>query len=249
MLFHCPSCSREETILLDPKPLCRICRVEMIPASDYKGLWMSPFIVIRRMVTIRETYGVEMARTDRRLKKEREAFTTGLLALGITRLTGEQWWVEIETVESTPDTRLRRLEQSSGHNVIQTRPVEVVDWEENVDDVMEVIRKKCERAYPGDYFLGVHARHVGKAIDFGRIIEEMKSIPSRFLEIWVIAFVGPDDVKVVRVSPGDLGTDLKLGTELEKAREQTGFMKPRMRGTSMELQDLGLLFLPISKLD
>ncbi len=211
MLFHCPSCSREETVLLDPKPLCRICRVEMIQASDYKGLWMSPFIV--------------------------------------TKLTGERWWVEIETVESTPDTKLRRLEQSSGHNVIQTRPVEVVDWEENVDDVMEVIRKKCERPYPGDYLLAVHARHVGKAIDFGHIIEEMKSIPSPFLEIWVIAFVGPDDVKVVRVSPGDLGTDLKLGTELEKAREQPGFMKPRMRGTSIELQDLGLLFLPIPKLD
>jgi hypothetical protein len=102
------------------------------------------------MVTIRETYGIERARTNGRLKKEREAFTTGLLALGISKVTGEKWWVEIETKDNTPDTRLRRLEPSSGKNVIQTRSVEVVDWEENVDDVMEVIRKKCERAYPGE---------------------------------------------------------------------------------------------------
>jgi len=249
MRFLCPNCDREETILLDRNPLCLFCRVEMLPASDYSGRWMSPFIVIRRMVTIRETYGIKLAHTDRRLKKEREAFATGLLALGISKLTGKQLWVEIETVESTPDTRLRRLEQSSGHNTVQTRPVEVVDWEENVDDVMKVIRKKCGRAYPGDYLLLVHARHVGKLIDFNRIIEEMKTIRSPFLEVWVVAFVGQDDVKVVRVSPGDLGTDLKLGAELEKASAQAPFMKPRMRGTGTELEDLGLLFLPIPQLD
>jgi hypothetical protein len=234
MLFHCPNCSREETILLDRHPLCRICLVEMIPASDYSGLWMSPFIVIRRMVTIRETYGVEVASTDGRLKKEREAFTTGLLALGILRLTGEQWWVEIETKDNTPDTKLKRLDQSSGNNVVQTRPVEVVDWEENVDDVMEVIRKKCGRAYPADYLLAVNARHVGKVLEPERIVKEMKSIRSPFLEVWVIAFAGPDEVRVMRVSPGDLGTDLKLAAELEKASQQPPFMTPRMRGTGIE---------------
>jgi hypothetical protein len=249
MLFACPKCSRQETVLLDPKPLCRFCSIEMIPESNYEGLWMSPFIVIRRMVTIRETYGVEVASTDGRLKREREAFTSGLLALGLAKLTGEQWWIEIETKDNTPDTKLKRLDQSTGNNVVQTRPVEVVDWEENVDDVMEVIRKKCRRAYPGDYLLAVHARHVGKELDLNRIVKETESIRSPFLEVWVIAFVGPDDVRVVRVSPGDLGTDLKLAAELEKASQQPPFMTPRMRGTGIELQDLGLLFLPIPKLD
>ena len=250
MLFLCPNCGSEETILRDREPLCHICFVKMLPESTYSGLWMSPFIVIRRMLTIRETYGFEIASTDGRLKREREAFITGVLALGISKVSGEQWWVEIETKDNTPDTRLKRLDQGSGNNVVQTRPVEVVDWEENVGDIMEVIRKKCERAYPGDYLLAVHARHVGKKLEPERIVKEMENIRSPFLEVWVIAFTGSDDAfRVVRVSPGNLGADLKLGEELEKAKEQPGFMKPMKRGKGIELRNLGLIFLPIPRLD
>jgi len=36
----------------------------------------------------------------------------------------------------------QRLDQSSGDNVIQTRNIKVVDWAEDVDDIMEVIAKK-----------------------------------------------------------------------------------------------------------
>jgi hypothetical protein len=234
---------------VDRKPRCRFCRVEMIAASDYSQLWMSPWIAITRMATVRETYGIERARTDGRFKKEREAWTTGLLALALSKLSGEQWWVEIETVESTPDTRLRRIEQSSGHNVIQTRPIEVVDWEENTDDIMEVIRKKCERAYPSDYLLVVNARHCGKVLDFDWIIEEMKAMRSPFLEVWLVAFVGPDDVKVVRVAPAWPVIDLKFRADLEGARKQTSFLTRGRRGTSTEFRNLGPAYLPIPHAD
>lgn len=79
-----------------------------------------------------------MRAPDGRFKKERAAWTTAVFALALSKLNGEQWWVEIETRDNTSDTRLRRVEQSSGNNVIQTRSIEVVDWEENVDDVMGV---------------------------------------------------------------------------------------------------------------
>lgn len=221
----------------------------MIGASDYSQLWMSPAIAIKRMKTIGETFGFERARVDGRLKKEREAWTTAVLALALSRLNGEDWWVEIETLESTPDTRLRRIEQSSGHNVIQTRNIEVVDWEENVEDIMEVIRKKCERAYPGHYFLLVNARHVGEVLHFDRIIEEVKKIRSPFLEIWVIAAVGPDQMIAVCVAPGILRIDLELSAELEKASKQSPFLKKGMRGMVGGFRDLGLTFLPIPARD
>jgi hypothetical protein len=54
------------------------------------------------MKTISETYGIERARTDGRFKKDREAWTTGMLALALSKLKGEEWWIEIETVDSTP---------------------------------------------------------------------------------------------------------------------------------------------------
>lgn len=249
MRFCCPSCGREEEILLDRNPRCRFCRVEMIAASDYSELWMSPYIAIRRMATISETFGIDRARTDGRFKKEREAWTTGAFALALSRLNGEQWWIEIETKDNTPDTKLRQLDQSSGNNVIQTRNIEVVDWEENVDDIMVVIRKKCKRAYPEHYLLLVNARNSGKLLDFDRVIQEMRGIAPPFLEVWVIAFVGPDDIKVVRVSPATPSVDLKIRAELAKAKSQTPFIKRGNRGTGTEVRDLGPAYLPIPRGD
>jgi len=245
MRFCCPKCGRGEEILLDHKPSCLFCRIEMIAASNYSELWMSPYIAITRMATISETYGVERARTDGRFKKDREAWTTGMLALALSKLKDEEWWIEIETVDSTPDTKLRQIDQSSGHNVIQTRNIEIVDWEENVDDIMEVIRKKCSRAYPSHYLLLVYARHSGKVLDFNRVIEEMKGIRSPFLEVWVCAFIGRDDVKVVRVAPGGPAVDLRVRVDLEKSRKQTPFLRRGARGTGIEFRDLGLAYLPI----
>ena len=245
MRFCCPKCGRDEEILADRNPRCRYCHVEMIAASDYSELWMSPYIAIRRIATISETFGIERARTDGQFKKEREAWTTGVFALALSKLNGEPWWIEIETKDNTPDTKLRQLDQSSGNNVIQTRNIEVVDWQENVDDIMEVIRKKCKRAYPDHYLLLVNARNSRKVLDFDQVIQEMKRTDSPFLEVWVVAFVGPDDMKVVRVAPGALSVDLKIGAELEKAKKQTPFIKRGKRGTGTELRDLGPAYLPI----
>ncbi|PYV51017.1 MAG: hypothetical protein DMG98_26805, partial [Acidobacteria bacterium] len=155
-----------EEIILDRKPICLVCHEQMVPASDYSELWMSPYVAVTRMITVRETYGRGRARNDRRFKKEREGWVTGIFALAIEKLSGKEWWVEIETADCTPDTRLRQIDQSSGQNVIQTMDIEVVDWEENVDDIMEVIEKKCKRAYPSNYSLLVYARHSGKLLDF-----------------------------------------------------------------------------------
>ncbi len=214
MRFCCPNCGREEEILLDRNPRCRFCHVKMIAGSDYSELWMSPYIAIRRMATISETFGVDRARTDGRFKKEREAWTTEVFAMALSKLNGEEWWIEIEIKDSTPDTKLRQLDQSSGNNVIQTRNIEVVDWEENVDDIMEVIRKKCKRVYPDHFLLLVNARNSAKVLDFDRVIQEMKGMRSPFLEVWIIAFVGPDDMRVVRVSPSAVSVDLKIRAAL-----------------------------------
>jgi hypothetical protein len=244
MRFHCPNCSRDEEILVDRTPRCLVCRVEMIPASDYSELWMSPYTAIIRMRTISETYGNERARTGRRFQKEREAWATGVLALALSKLKHEEWWIEIETRESTPDTKLHHIDQSSGHNAIHTRSIEVVDWEENVDDIMKVIRKKCQRAYPGHFLLVVSARHRGKELYVDQIIEAMKKMRSPFLEVWVVGVVGLNHMTAVRVAPGGLAVDL-WRAELQIARKQPPFVKRGTRGTNLGFRELGTVFLPI----
>ncbi len=239
----CPSCGRAEEIIRDRNPRCRFCRIEMIGESDYLEVWMSPIFAIDRMRTISETYGISRARSDRKFKKEREAWTTAMLALALRKLTHVEWWIEIETVEKTPDTRLRRLDQTTNGNIIETHEIEIVDWERNVADIMTVIRKKCARAYPSNYLLLVNARS-GRLLDFDRVIHEMKLLASPFLEVWVVAFIGTNNAKVVRVAPAQPFVDLCHG-DFMKAREQKVFLKRGTRGTSTEITDLGLVYLPI----
>jgi hypothetical protein len=209
---------------------------------------MSPYTAITRMATISETYGIERARTDGRFKRDREAWTTGVFALAFSKLKEEERWIEIETVEATPDNRLHLIDQSSGRNVIWTHNIEVVDWQENVDDIMEVIKKKCKRAYPSHYFLLVNARHSGKILDFDLVVEEIKKMRSPFLEVWVVAFIGRDEMKVVRVAPAVFSIDMKK-SEFEKASKQKPFVQRENRGTGTEFRDLGLTYLPIPRGD
>lgn len=219
----------------------------MIAASDYSELWMSPYVAIHRMAAISDSYGIDRARTDGQFKKEREAWTTAWFALALSKLDGDQWWIEIETEDSTPDTRLRHIDQSSRNNVIQTRSIEVVDWEENVHDIMEVIEKKCKRAYPEHYFLLVNARHEGKVVNADQVAEQIKLLRSPFLEIWLVGRVGPDDIKVVRVAPGIFSIDLRIRAELENAKKQKAFVHRGIRGSGTEMRDLGLAYLPIPR--
>jgi len=189
------------------------------------------------------------ARTDGRFKREREAWATGWLALALSKLKNDDWWVEVETVDATPDTRLRQIEETANGNVVNTHNIENVDWEENVDDMMTVVRKKCERRYPHDYLLLVHARNHRKEINFDCVVEEMKSVPSPFLEVWVMAVIGRDDIKVVRVSPGLPVVDLKIRAEMERAGKQVPFIKRGSRGREPGFYDAGTVFLPLPRCD
>lgn len=249
MLFCCPECQREEEIVLDRKPCCLKCGVAMVPPSDYSRVSMSPYTAIIRMNAISERCGVKRARADGRFKREREAWAAGWLALALSKLIDDMWWVEVETVDATPDTRLRQIEETVDGNVVNIRNIENVDWEENVDDVMTVIQKKCKRRYPHDYLLLVHARNHLKGINFDRVIEEMKNVQSPFLEVWMIAVIGLDDLKVIRVSPGLPVVDLKIRTEMEKASQQDPFIKRGSRGREPGFYDAGKIFLPLPRCD
>jgi len=170
--------------------------------ASYEGLWLSPAFIIHRMQTINETYGTLEARSSGRFKEEREAWTTALLALGFKEMGEPDSWVEIEMLENTPDTKLRRLDQSTGHNKIEILNIEVVAWEEHVDDAIQVIRQKCARAYPPDFGLVVMGRS-GKFIDLNATVEAIRSIRVPFAEIWILGrpLDAHERVQMVRLFP------------------------------------------------
>jgi len=215
-------------------------------ASSYTDLWLSPNFVVHRMQKIIETYGVYEARDNRRFQHEREAWTTALWGLGLTELYKREYWIEIEMRDSTPDTKLHRLDQSSGHNKIETYNVEVAEWEPHVDDLMQIILQKCGSAYP-DYFGLVILGRSGKLLDLDATIEAIRKIKVPFAEIWIVgrSLDNRDNVQTVRLYPARVDVAFSLAEALKRTEGQPEIMRRGIRGTGTELYPLGVTYLPI----
>jgi hypothetical protein len=196
------------------------------------------------MISLIEKYGYPQASTSGRFKHEREAWTTGMYALGLEEAYGKQYWVEIETVDQTPDTRVHHIDQSGGRNKIGTQDIEIVDWEEHVDDALDLIKQKCRRAYPPHFCLLLLARN-GKNFDVERITQELCAINIPFAEIWVLGRIADEMMTMLRVVPSQVRVDFEIAEALEKGKRERQFMVRQKRGSSTEFRDLGPIFLPI----
>ena len=73
---------------------------------------MSPKFVIERMQRVVEKHGLQQAESRGRFKQEREAWTSAVFTLGQTEITSKTYWIEVETVERTPDTKVHYIDQS-----------------------------------------------------------------------------------------------------------------------------------------
>jgi hypothetical protein len=251
MLFICKNCPQygPEEIIVDKSPKCVRCGKPMVRATEsYKGIWLSPRFVIYRMESIVETHGTREAKSSRRFKHEREAWTTAIWALGLEEMHGRDYWVEIETQESTPDTKVHRLDQSNGHNRIETYNVEVVDWEEHVDDLVQIVQQKCARAYPPYFWLVILGRS-GKTVDLNTVTEGMRGLHVPFAEIWMVGrtLENPNKVRTVRLFPSGADVLFVLKDALRRSERQADTMRPQHRGTGTELRSLGDIYLPIPR--
>ena len=167
-----------------------------------------------------------------------------MYALGLSEMQNRQWWVEIETDEQTPDTRVHYMDQSSGRNCIQTQSIEIVDWEQHVENAVQVIKQKCQRAYPPHFCLLVLARN-GKNLDVETLTKEVLSEKVPFGEIWIIGCLSEGLMAMVRIVPSAFRFDFETVRSLEKLRGQTDIMRKLQRGTGTEVHDLGFVYLPL----
>lgn len=106
---------------LDETPRCLVCGAALVKATEsYKGLLLAPKFAIERLERVIGTYGYELAQSSGRFKREREGWTSAMYALGLAEMTGREYWVEIETVDQTPDTKV--------HFLISSTKVPVITW-------------------------------------------------------------------------------------------------------------------------
>ena len=244
MEFICGQCGGKDWVFGDDSPLCWKCGVPLIKATQsYAGCLMSPEFVLRRMNTAMGKHG-SIATGTGRFKREREASATAIYALALSELSGAKYWVEIETVEQTSDTRVYQIDQSRGYNTLRRQNVEVVDWEQHVDDVMELVRAKCEKRYPKDFCLLIAGRS-GKMVYPQVIARDIRTMTVPFAEIWILGQSATNTFNVARLHPTILQLQFDVFEALERAKTDADVITKQKRGRDTEFVPLGQVYLPI----
>lgn len=255
MDFKCLYCGREYSSSTKSCPSCPNCNKDMARIiQSYNGLLMSPEFVIRRMGGIAQKYGLEQTHTNGRFKQEREAWTSAIWALSQFYINRHCHWVEIVDPRlQTPDTKVHYIEQRANHNEEWTVDIEVVDWEQHVDDALDLIANKCSKAYPPSYILLVMTRS-GKIVEPAKIASGARRLKVPFSEIWLIGIAGQTridskivsaDCKVVRVYPDSTKIEFDLSTAVKDAKPIADVMMRNKRGSGTDFIPMGLIYFPL----
>jgi hypothetical protein len=181
---------------------------------------MSPQIAIVRMKSISESVGIDRARTEGRFKRECEAWAAGMLALALTKLKDEVWWVGVETVDgtATPGCDKWMRPQSGTSSTPQYR-----------ERGLGRERGRHSDGHPEE----VQARI--RATTFFWPRSELRQGDQ-------LRPCDRGDDALPRVA-APLGIDLKIRAELEKAKQQGSFIRRATRGREPGFYYAGTVFL------
>jgi hypothetical protein len=208
---------------------------------------MSPNVVLRRFKSTMEKHGWKKILTGR-FKQEREACIAAIWAYGVQRITKvPEYWVEVVTMDQTPDCKVVWLDTSEGHNHRKIMNIEIVEWDEHRDSMLELIEQKCAKAYPPYFFLVLFVRN-GKETLVKDILKKIRGLKVPFAEIWILGrlpvSIGAYRLFLAHPEPTKL-VDFDVFESYRENNGQKEFLRPTGRGMGTDRTDRGLLYLPI----
>jgi hypothetical protein len=151
----------------------------------------------------------------------------------LRRLTGKEYWIELETIDLTPDAKVHSIDQTAGYNNVLTHNVELVEWDEHRADIGELIEQKCRRAYPPYFSLVVLARN-GDNIRTERLSEQIAALNVPFSEIWIVGRRSGFSYVSFLIHPGTKLIEFDLVEALRAASGQVDFLHRQKRGRGTE---------------
>jgi len=215
----------------------------------YKNLWMSPNVAIIRLNLLIEKYGIKTVVRNGLFRHEREAWIAASFLLGWRENNNEEYWLEIEMEEATPDIHgytLRPLKRGFHR---EDYNFEIVEWEEHSKGILDVIKKKCKKCYPNYFLLLVYARKRGELIDYEKVHDEIKNNKVPFLDIWILAASSnSNDYHLTRVYRDKFQICFNLNEALKKVNNQSDYATNLGRGGGTDRKNLGVVYVPLPEL-
>ncbi len=162
-----------------------------MPNEIYKNnILISPNEILRRFDILREKYGQLFLKKKNCFKHERESWITAIFALALKEGDDpeQEYWIGIESIEQTPDTYIINYFKKDQELIKGIRYIEVVEWEEHVENIVDIIKKKSAKAYPRFYFLLIYARGgvPERKLDYREISKKLQGLNIPFSEIIIV---------------------------------------------------------------
>ncbi len=195
--------------------------------------WFSLRFAVHHLWFLRKKYG-DIVVASNKYKKEREAWTVAVALLGITKISGELWWIQIPT-EDPPDILAMTVtpNEKEGWNYINFRKVEVMEitMHSKGNVVDEILNKIKDKFYEKETGLVVYLRQDTNLKDMciNKLSVRLKKRVKNIADIWIIGNTSPNTndfivfsifptVQVIRYNVNEEIRKIPLGDTIEMSR-------------------------------
>lgn len=168
-----------------------------LPYNEY--VWFSPRFAIEYLWRLLDKHGDVVLKTSK-YKKEREAWIMGVALLGVMKLTGAKWWLQVPK-NDPPDMEVMTLvpDHVKQQNEMRHRLVEIMQITKYTNDtiVNEIMRKLRNKSYPPKTALVVYLNRKMFIEDMWKISAEFVDARPPVADIWIVASVKPDSQEYI----------------------------------------------------
>lgn len=203
------------------------------------NVWFSPRFAIYYFWTILKNEG-EKAKGANKYQKEREGWIVGVALLGIIKLAGDIWWLQIPT-DDPPDIRAMKvtLNTKKDWNVLNHREVEVMEVTKySQSNLIEAIKRKLRnKAYIKETGLIVYLRVDMKIEDMQELSRELISADLKIADIWLIGNTNKENNEFILFSllPEVIRVDYNIDEEISKLPPGETIEMTSGKGTNAQL--------------
>lgn len=209
-----------------------------LPYDEYK--WFSPKFALNYFSKLNAQYGHDKVTKDNKFKKEREAWIVGLALLGINKMTGRLWWLQVPR-DDPPDMRVMTLlpDLNNNQNEMHHREIEVAQITKFTNSTIEeeILRKLNNKLYIKETCLLIYMNRA-------TVIDDMRKLAAKLngkiqvSDVWIMGAVSKDSSKHILFSlhPEVKVQHFDIFEEMDRIPlGDTISLIPRHKGTKLSL--------------
>lgn len=157
-------------------------------------IWFSPKFPIYNLWILRSKLG-QIVLSGNKFQKDREAWIVSVALLGIIKMTGQLWWLQIPE-DDPPDILAMSLTPNTvkGWNELNHRNIEVMEITKHTKNniVAEILSKLKGMYYEKETCLVVYLRRDQQISDMRQLSKELLQRVHNISDIWILGNTRPD---------------------------------------------------------